>query len=310
MEKTFGLYKGYQTVVDLVIGAVMNYDYDKIEPWLVSLKETGYSGKIALIVYSMSKATIDKLEREGVSIFALQKDDHGNITYPFTERFNIMVERFAHIWYFLTNLDEKDKPNNILITDVGDVIFQSNPDNINVPLLVATEGIKYKDEPWSKRNMINSFGEIFYNQLKNEEIVCAGVIGGTYSLITDLCLQIFLICKGAPAHVQGGGGPDQAALNILLNQHVWSKEVITKNVDIVHLGTSLEAVKNGSGDIGLDYKVNGTDYSDKISDNLIIDNDNGKYVILDKKTQKKISIVHQYNRIPYLNNYFKTRFKK
>jgi hypothetical protein len=42
-----------------------------------------------------------------------------------------------------------------------------------------------------------------------------------FNTFIDLCDTIFLASGGAPAHVPGGGGPDQAALNVVLNTSVY-----------------------------------------------------------------------------------------
>src|SRR5665213_858625 len=113
---------------DIVIGAVTNYTYHDIEPWLVSLKRTGYQGIIALVVYNMKKEDADKLVSQGVTIFSFMKDDMGNLVYydpRGPQNFNIVVDRFAHMWYFLNQL--KEPIRYVLATDVKDVIFQSDP---------------------------------------------------------------------------------------------------------------------------------------------------------------------------------------
>jgi hypothetical protein len=53
--------------------------------------------------------------------------------------------------------------------------------------------------------------------MQDNEIYNAGTISGKFQSFLDLCTNIFLSSGGAPANVPGGGGPDQAALNVLLN---------------------------------------------------------------------------------------------
>ena len=301
----------------LVIGAVMHYDYTKIEPWLVSLKRTGYEGKIALIAYAMDKPTIDKLTEKGVSIVVLATNPDGSATYPGlnSPNFNIMVERFAHAWFLLQNIDPNEVPDSVLITDVGDVIFQENPEYFLADKLLSVSGenFKYRDEPWSSRNMQKAFGDILLQHMQDKEIYCAGVIGGSYDIVRDLCLQIWLVCRGSAPHTFGGGGPDQAALNILLNSAMfmdylgWNKERKIAS----HLGTHPIAIQSGSGDIGLNYVRNGVDPTSKFlqePDHIIAKD--GKHRIYQNDGETLIPIVHQYNRIPLLKEEFEKEFRE
>lgn len=294
----------------MVIGAVTNYTYKEIEVWHKSLVASGYTGKIALIVYNMKKVDVDILEGLGITIFAFGKDDEGNLVYNGGDRFNIVVERFAHMWYFLSRI--KDELDYVIATDVRDVVFQ----DMEIPLkymnlagiTVASENIRYNDEPWSRNNMAFSFGPMLLDHLKDKEIVCAGVLGGQIDLFLDLCLQVFLLCRGQNAFTPGGGGPDQAAMNILLNSAPW--EMITlmsgyNNSFAVHMGTSLEGIKSGSGDIGLTYK----NTPDMIKDQLVNKNEP---IILDgevlNSSGEPFAIVHQYNRIPYLKELVEKKY--
>ena len=284
----------------LVLGAITNYTYHDVEPWLVSLKKTGYDGDIGLIVYNMKAEEVKKLEDKGVTIFAQSRDETGNLTYPEHPNFSIMVERFIHTWYFLGNLSEEEKPDYVLLTDVKDVIFQVDPidEDHDYLLNVAHENMTYENEPWSANNMKNAFGPLMYEAMRNRPIICAGVIGGHIGLIRDLCLQIYLMCRGTPSRVMGGGGPDQAALNILLSSEVWQYVLnLDEFPSIVHMGTTTLAIKAGSGDIGYDHVKNGTDFSDKFieEDHVVIEDG-----VVVSDYDAPYAIVHQWNRVPEL----------
>ena len=181
---------------DLVLGVVTNYKYEQIEPWLVSLERTGYQGKKALIAYNMEKETIDILSSKNVTIFGFGRDSEQNMIYPTNEKFSIMTERFIHAWQFLSQMTDIDR---IVMTDVKDVVFQSNPSvwletNITFgrrTIAVGAENFRYKDEPWGKNNIILSFGQMIYETIKEEPIYCAGVIAGKYDFIKDLFLNIY-----------------------------------------------------------------------------------------------------------------------
>lgn len=296
----------------MVLGAVTNYTYDQIEPWINSLKATGFKGTIALIAYYMRAADVKKLEEAGVTIFAFSKDEEGNLIYPGSKDFNIVVERFIHAWYFLGQIAESDRPEHVLLTDVRDVIFQTNPEKdtyIDLDYIrVASENIKYKDEPWSRNNLEHAFGPLMSKVMDDAPIICAGVIEGSFEVLRDLCLEVYLLCRGSMAHVPGGGGPDQAALNIILNQNVWKAITLVSYYWTVHLGTTSYAIESGSGDIGYAYKHGHLkSYRDLFIDPEGIEIDGDGIVKNDAGTP--FFIVHQYNRVDGLEDQIKMRYK-
>jgi hypothetical protein len=288
---------------DVIVGVVDNYDWDKIKYWANSIKQSGFDGHKALIVYNMNVATTNKLTEEGFMLIGANKyDDTKGFVYDAPGR-SIMVDRFFFIYNFLKMLEKSEEVERVIVTDVRDVVFQNNPtDWLNdyfLPqynLVVGTENMLYKDEPWGRNNLSKSFGEYFYEALKDDPIICAGVLGGTYEDIKDLCLTIWLITRNMNPHVEGGGGPDQAALNILLDNVVHRYTTLFTNPSsgwVVHAGTTMDAIKAGSGGIGEAY-LRDNNISLPFIDNLQYTVGEGKIYIYDKA----LTIVHQWDRVP------------
>lgn len=289
---------------NLVIGAVNNYTYDHIKPWLHSLRKTGYDGNVALVSYNMSKETIEKLEAEDVIISGM-KVENDNLVYD--QKASVVVERFGHLWNLLSRTDHE----SVVATDVRDVIFQRNPfdwlEMKQTPdLVVGAENFVYRDEPWNVNNMKLCYGETIFNMMQNEPIICAGVIAGWRPVVADLCLQIFLMCGGVPHHVPGGGGPDQAALNLLMKSRIYTTHTHTTNANedfILHAGTTMKAIEAGSGGIGeaarqdpslLDVYRKKALWAEPIFEDGVV------------KTAQGVPycIVHQYDRVPELKEHF------
>lgn len=286
---------------DVIVGVVDNYDWDKIKYWANSIKKSGFDGHKALIVFNMDDATVKKLTEEEFMSIGVTPYIEGKGFVCESNNRSIMVDRFFYIYNFLRMLDKSF--DRVIITDVRDVIFQSNPtswlDDYFLPqynLVVGSENLNYADEPWGKNNLKKSFGDYFYDMLKDEQIICAGVLAGTLEDIKDLCLNIWLITHGMNHHVEGGGGPDQAALNILLDMVMHRYTTLYTNATkgwVVHAGTTFEAIRAGSGGIGQAYLrdaniklpfVSDIEYSTK--DNKICANGT------------PITIVHQWDRVP------------
>ena len=197
-----------------------------------SLDRSGFDGVKILLCYNIPFEVAEELTKRNYTIFAFgQNKQTGDLTYkhPVDRPFNICLDRFAHIPFFLRRLENTAQYRYIIATDVRDVVFQSNPskwleENMgHKKLNVACESIRYCDEDWGRNNMQLSFGPLIYDRMKDKTIYNAGTIAGEFDTMLDFMTNIFLSCGGAPPNVAGGGGPDQAALNVLLDMMPYKK---------------------------------------------------------------------------------------
>ena len=280
-----------QELKDVIIGVVDNYNWDKIKYWANSINASGFTGHKALIVYNMDADTVKILEKEQfILIGAGEYDPSTGFKYPHPSD-RIMVDRFFHIYNFLNLLANPEEVNRVIITDVRDVVFQDNPttrlDELLVnghEIILGSENLKYKDEPWGANNMKQSFGQYFYEQMADKEIFCAGVIAGMGDAVKDFCLNLWMICRGSNAQIPGGGGPDQAALNVILNMIPWYHTTYRSN--------HKEGWACQSGTVADPNKIN--DFRPHIVDCEPVWD--GEFV--KTPSGKKYVIVHQYNRVP------------
>lgn len=209
---------------DLIIGCYTDYNWDKIKYWVNSIEQSGFTGDKAMIVYNSDYDTVNELIKRNFKIYAFNRDDVlRRVFYP--AKFSVMVQRFYDLWQYLNTLDSKEY-RYVITTDVKDVIFQSDPStwiksNLkNKKLIVSAECLTYENEPWGLNNMRLSFPMMF-DYMKSKPIYNCGVLAGELETIRDLALSIFMSCVGLPGQIPGGGGPDQAALNILLKTEIW-----------------------------------------------------------------------------------------
>jgi len=253
----------------VVIGCITKYDYKQIEPWVVSLERSGYTGHKHMIVYDIEASTIEKLLSKGFGI-----------TRGTGQSSNICVNRFHDLALF--HKMHMGQYHQVVSTDVKDVVFQTNPFEYDFDeLIVSTEGIKYKDEPWGKNNLTLSFGDEVYNNLKNQEIYNAGVIGGRLDTVTGLSSIIYQLCAGRPQYVPGGGGPDQAALNFLLNTPAYTHTQFTQDW-VCQAGTTADPTK-----------------IEQFRPNLFVEEPIMTVggVVTNQKYER-FTMVHQYDRVP------------
>jgi hypothetical protein len=285
---------------DIVIGAITNYNWDQIKCWVNSLDQSGFNGLKVMLCYNISYEVAEELSKRNYTIFAFKKNDEEKRLEYGKDNFNICLDRFLHIWYFLSKLQNKDQYRYIIATDVGDVIFQSNPSewleaNIGKKEInVGSECIQYKNEEWNKQNMYLSFGPMVYEDMQDKLVYNAGAIAGRFDTFVDLCKTIFLTCGGSPVHVPGGGGPDQAALNVLLNTKAY-KDITNFAKSSDGWAAQLEIMANPNKIEKLKDFIN--------EPRLQIQN--GEVFTFDNK---KYCIVHQYDVVPELSKHIREKY--
>jgi hypothetical protein len=288
---------------DLIIGGASNYTWDQLKYWVNSIKMSGFTGDVVLVGTNLTKETIDRLTQEGVILSLHGKEN---------ERGDIVahgggaphVERFFYMWNYLMTTTEKYI--HVITTDTRDVVFQSNPsdwlyDNLEFYHMVcSSEGMRYKNEPWGNKNLLETFGPYFHEALKEKTIYNVGTIAGNFEYVRDLLLSIFQMSVNRPIPIV-----DQAVFNFLLNLTQYNLDALcTDNTQdwAIQLGTTLEAVKAGKGDLGVNSNLD--DYLTKYEDVQPMFDDG----IVKDPSGKPYTIVHQYDRVPFLKEKIEQKY--
>lgn len=290
---------------NLVIGFASNYEWKDIRFWVNSLQKTGYSGDIHIVSDNMKRETIEKLSSKNVKLSLYGKQNE-NGDFVAEQSIAPHVNRFFYIWNAIKDMNStgSDSYEHVVTTDVRDVVFQSDPitwleENLGVYSLVASsEGLKYQDEPWGNKNLYDAFGPYYHNLLKDNLIYNVGVIGGDFYYVRGLLSLIFQLSINRPIQIV-----DQAVYNYLINTDpISTNTMFTSNKDgwAIQLGTTLDAVRCGSGDLGQAYindKAAQHKYLEAYVDDPVIIEDG----IVKDLEKKPYCIVHQYDRIHYLD---------
>ncbi len=281
----------------IVIGNASGYTWDQVKYWVNSLKKTDYKGDIALCVSNVSAETIRKFESEGIMTFAYgTKNADGSYSLP-NDGAAPHVIRFFYMWLVLDKLNGYDQ---VISTDVRDVIFQKDP-TLDMPeaynLAVSSEGMLYKDEPWGNRNILEGYGPFFHNILKDKVILNVGVVGGRYEAVKNLFLNIFLMSINRPIPVV-----DQASYNMLIHMMYNRDDVWFDPPDwAIQLGTTPQAVLEGtSGDLALNIKLGNISADDYRKSYYGPQFNYYADAVRDEKSREIFSIVHQWDRVPTL----------
>lgn len=294
---------------DLIIGAASGYDWSKLKYWVKSIRDTGFTGDVAIVGTNITKETIDVLTKEGVllSLYGKQ-NENGDVVAP--QNGAPHVERFFYLWNHLNTT--KENYRFVITTDTRDVIFQKNPSDwlenglVFHSLVASSEGMRYENEVWNNRNLLETFGPYFHNQLKDKYINNVGVIAGDMLHVKGLLLLLFQLSINRPIPIV-----DQAVYNFIINIPPFFNDTwFTTNDDgwAVNLATSNQAVKAGSGDIGMLCKDNPTEYM-KYSMNYEDTQPNIREdgIVLNKHGAE-FTIVHQWDRVPSLKEIVEKKY--
>lgn len=270
---------------NLIIGGFTNYEINQLKPWVISAKEyKGYGDDIVLAVGNTTKETIDWLKEEGVIIVPMAAMDG----VP------IHVLRFISIYSYLK--DNWKKYDYVVTTDVKDVYFQYSPFVVfnspqykenNYKLIIASEGLKYKDEPWGNENLMQTYGPYIYEQFKENEIFNVGTFGGDSEYVKDMVFHIFTNAINRPIPIC-----DQAVFNILINTQPFKDVVYRSNDWAAELGTVMDPSK-----------------IEQFKPNLLFAQPiwMGADVLI-PPAGLTFPIVHQYDRVPELKKYIQEKY--
>jgi len=161
--------------MNLVLGAIYGYDWDKIEHFVVSLRKH-YDGKVAFIIDTDSLNNIEfinKLELYNVTLHLYGEKLNSNHEIQ-NNRFELYSDIIEGCY---------SDVERVFITDVRDVIFQDDP---FVNEFAPEQELEFYYEPeligncrcnsWWYRTML---GDHVLNQVKENYIICCGTIMGT-----------------------------------------------------------------------------------------------------------------------------------
>lgn len=278
----------------LIIGAITNYDFEKVAPWVKSINETGFVGDKIMIVFNATLETVEKLVQHDFKVVVVGQEDKENKRFVHQSHLAIHVERFFHIYNILK--DNWEFYDYVITTDVKDIIFQSNPvdwlkENLNGKKLVAgSEAIQYMHEPWGNQNLLETYGQYFHNQFKDCEIYNVGTLGGESEYMKDLCLNIFLSAINRPIPIV-----DQAVFNVLIQTLPFR--------DVIHFARQRDAWACQAGTTVDPSKI------ESFRPHLLEEEPDFIDGYVYTSTGKKFCIVHQYDRVPAWKKIIEARYK-
>ena len=261
---------------NLIIGGFTNYNTNQLKPWVLSAKvHAGDNNDVVLVYGNATEETLNWLESQGV------------ILVPMLEVQNVPIHvlRFLSIHNYL--VQHWQKYDYVITTDVKDVVFQSEPfsDLIGYKLVIASEGLKYKDEPWGNENLHQTYGQYVYEEFKNKEIFNVGTFGGISEYVKDMVFHIFTNGVNRPIPIV-----DQAVFNVLINTQPF-KDIVQPTVNwACESGTVIDPSKIQY------FRPNLLCDEPIIKDGLVYYGD------------RLFPILHQYDRVPVLKKFVQKKY--
>ena len=261
----------------LLTGACNNIiqHIEKIELWKKSFQTTT-NGDVILVAFNATPEELNLLKSRNIKYHSVSNDS--------TETVN--NSRIFPMANFIRTIE--NEYDIVLYTDVFDVVFLKDPfsqmDLYNYSLFVAGEGVTHGEEPWNMDVMTKCFP----NQpksLANKEVFCSGVIAGKPTALSNFLDSIWLqLLKSTKGHDIA----DQAAMNVELEYGGWTrlKRFYLYDKWCIHLATG-----------------GPTQFFEAWGFKQAIQN---RYGLI--PNWKDYAIVHQFNRIPEIENEIKKMY--
>jgi len=277
---------------NLVIGAIKNYSFQSIWPFVGSLLESGFAGDIVLLANNIDSRTVDQLIELGVIVKPFYYRSPGCLNswarfWPVLKpllllpgfhllRFkvyknilNLADVRFLHAYSYIKK--NRTRYDRILLTDVRDVFFQADP--FSFPLgnaieaYLEVESNLFGSEPMNDTWIVQNYGPQMLDSLRGQNISCCGTIMGDSS---GMLLYLEAFIDEFIKLISLSHGADTSIHNVVVHQSLKNKVKIVPN-----LVGSVATLNPRMIDISVNLPITG-------------------------HTGRVIPILHQYDRIPQL----------
>lgn len=295
---------------DAVLGAAMGYTAAQVQPFLHSLRQSGFAGEVVLFVTPrLSKPDRAAMRAAGATLVFVQRElcrlSKDAADRRFTDRLNPLHRRVAPLLagvggavgselresysrlfhhpvvsrytYYLRFLRSRPgRYRRVMLSDVRDVVFQADPlANLPpAPLVCAleTDRVRIGTEPSNSAWVRRFYGQPALDRLASHRVSCAGTTFGTAAGVVTYLKAMVREVVGIADRGVGEFGPDQTAHNRL----IWSGEL-----------PGVTTTENGGG---LVFTAQGEDISRfRITDGVLLAHDG-----------QPVAVVHMYDRVPDL----------
>ncbi|GAB3921102.1 hypothetical protein [Mucilaginibacter myungsuensis] len=251
---------------NLILGTGTNYKYEDLQNFVVSLKRIHFDGEVVILVSSgIDEYTKTKLQADGVHliyagdnylkfskryansrlwkvhypihklIFSLlnKRKDNLRSLNNYVKRFHLISgSRYCFYHDFLAaNIARFD---NVLLTDVRDVVFQSDPFkdlHVDQALKFYCEDKSIGDSFYTAYWIKHAFGAKALAQIKDHTSICSGTTMGSAGNILFYLEQMIRTQARITAGLTGLGGFDQGVHNYLIYNNYFPNSTVLTNIE-------------------------------------------------------------------------------
>jgi hypothetical protein len=213
---------------DLVLGYATGYDAAQIAPFVRSLRGV-FDGPVALVV-DPRPDVLALLDQHGVDAVhpepAAGWEPHA------------VMARFAH---YSRLLERYPNAVDVLLTDVRDVIFQSEPFGPpprRLEVFVEFEGGRLGEHAFNMKYLSALVGEDLAMTLADKPCICVGTVMGPRDEIARFCRTVLMLAAIPRSEIGGAFGADQAACNLAVHMGLVKAEVKPNFGRVATLGMS------------------------------------------------------------------------
>lgn len=160
---------------NLLIGSIINYNWETIEPFFQSFKYAHFENcQCIMFIRNMAPEVIKKIKSFGVKVHKIPYKFHKKAIINY--RWKLYEKYLEH---------KLNRYKLVFTADLRDTIFQKDIfkfytkyEKHNSFLGVAIEDGTLSEKT-NKNWLINAYGENLFNIIQNERIICVGTIWGT-----------------------------------------------------------------------------------------------------------------------------------
>lgn len=194
---------------NLILGAFGGYEFASAKPFLKSLAEVGFSGDVCLFAQDISTSTRDELERWGVLV--VESDD------PEIKRQIITMGRFIAYQSILETIGARYQ--NVMLTDVRDVVFQRDPFDFemgdSVCMFLEDTRMTIGECKFNRHFIWFLYGDEALREMSDRHISCSGTTLGSLRAVRDYVDCVVEKIRSMGERIEGYLG-DQGIHNYIL----------------------------------------------------------------------------------------------
>lgn len=170
---------------DLILGTAWNYQPKDILPFVESWKKYCKPSRLILVVNpDLPPETMQFLNDYGIEAKVFTAGHYIADSIGFT-RYLKYLDILCENMYVC---------DGILLTDVRDVVFQSNPFNSKtrkgLHVFYEDESVLIGEQEFNRNNMLLSYGQSTLNELHESRVICSGTTLGDWDSITNYIVAL------------------------------------------------------------------------------------------------------------------------